>query len=86
MKPSTLALTAVAAATVSAQNSSTGADTCGKFLFTGVSESCGEFGSGNIPGTLGTDYTWPSTDAIDVWRSTPPPFREALPSLVDAEG
>lgn len=36
------------------------------FWFAGVNESGGEFGSGNIPGTLGTDYIWPSTSSIDV--------------------
>lgn len=37
-----------------------------KFLFTGVNESGAEFGSGNLPGTLGTDYTWPVHSTIDV--------------------
>lgn len=36
------------------------------FWFAGVNESGAEFGSGNIPGTKGTDYTWPSTSSIDV--------------------
>lgn len=36
------------------------------FWFAGVNESGAEFGSGNIPGTLGTDYTWPVTSTIDV--------------------
>jgi endoglucanase len=31
------------------------------FTWFGVNESGAEFGSGNIPGTLGTDYTWPVT-------------------------
>lgn len=31
------------------------------FQFFGVNESGAEFGNGNIPGTLGTDYTWPVT-------------------------
>ena len=30
-----------------------------KFQFFGVNESGAEFGSGSLPGTLGTDYTWP---------------------------
>nr|AFY98622.1 endo-beta-1,4-glucanase [Bispora antennata] len=34
------------------------------FQFFGVNESGAEFGQTNIPGTLGTDYTWPSTTAI----------------------
>lgn len=25
-----------------------------------------EFGNTNVPGTLGTDYTWPNTSAIDI--------------------
>lgn len=37
-----------------------------KFLFTGVNESGAEFGSGNLPGTLGKDYTWPVHSTIDV--------------------
>jgi len=36
------------------------------FWFAGVNESGAEFGSGNIPGTLGTDYTWPLTSSVDV--------------------
>jgi len=35
------------------------------FWFAGVNESGAEFGNSNIPGTLGTDYTWPSTSSID---------------------
>lgn len=36
-------------------------------LGVGVSESGAEFGS-SIPGTLGTDYTWPDTSKIQVLR------------------
>ncbi|KAG9057832.1 hypothetical protein FS842_003594 [Serendipita sp. 407] len=36
-----------------------------KFKYFGVNESSAEFGSNNIPGTLGTDYTWPSPSSID---------------------
>lgn len=36
------------------------------FWFAGVNESGGEFGSGTLPGTLGTNYIWPSTTSIDV--------------------
>lgn len=39
---------------------------CTDFLFTGSNESGAEFGETNLPGTLGTDYTFPDTDAIDV--------------------
>lgn len=38
----------------------------GNFWFAGVNESGAEFGSGNLPGTLGTDYTWPLTSSVDV--------------------
>ncbi|KAK5791416.1 hypothetical protein VI817_006725 [Penicillium citrinum] len=38
------------------------------FTWVGVSESGAEFGEGNIPGTLGTDYTWPVTSKIQVLR------------------
>jgi endoglucanase len=34
----------------------------------GVSESGAEFGS-NIPGTLGTDYTWPDTSKVQLLRN-----------------
>jgi endoglucanase len=36
-------------------------------LGVGVSESGAEFGS-SIPGTLGTDYTWPDTSKIQALR------------------
>ncbi|EJD07108.1 glycoside hydrolase [Fomitiporia mediterranea MF3/22] len=36
-----------------------------KFEFFGVNESGAEFGNTVIPGTLGTDYTWPSPSSID---------------------
>jgi len=36
-----------------------------KFKFFGVNESGAEFGTGNIPGVLNTDYTWPSPSSID---------------------
>ncbi|KAI9817430.1 MAG: hypothetical protein M1827_001040 [Pycnora praestabilis] len=35
------------------------------FQYFGVNESGAEFGAGNLPGTLGTDYTWPVTSTID---------------------
>lgn len=31
----------------------------GNFEFFGVNESGAEFGNTNLPGVLGTDYTWP---------------------------
>lgn len=31
------------------------------FTFFGVNESGAEFGASNLPGVLGTDYTWPVT-------------------------
>ncbi|PAV16406.1 endoglucanase [Pyrrhoderma noxium] len=36
-----------------------------KFDYFGVNESGAEFGNNKIPGTLGTDYTWPSPSSID---------------------
>ncbi|KAG9051239.1 hypothetical protein FS837_010526 [Tulasnella sp. UAMH 9824] len=39
-----------------------------KFKLFGVNESCAEFGTA-IPGTLGTDYTWPATTSIDYFVS-----------------
>lgn len=36
-----------------------------KLKFFGVNESGGEFGSSNLPGTLGTDYIWPVESSID---------------------
>ncbi|PQE32778.1 glycoside hydrolase family 5 protein [Rutstroemia sp. NJR-2017a WRK4] len=41
------------------------------FWFAGVNESGAEFGTGNIPGTKGTDYTWPLTSSVDVFRIHP---------------
>ncbi|CAJ2503205.1 Uu.00g105990.m01.CDS01 [Anthostomella pinea] len=35
------------------------------FWFAGVNESGAEFGTGSIPGTKGTDYTWPLTSSVD---------------------
>ncbi|KAH0392348.1 hypothetical protein KCU89_g13555, partial [Aureobasidium melanogenum] len=38
-----------------------------KLQFVGVNESGPEFGEGNIPGHLGTDYTWPDLDSINTF-------------------
>ncbi|KAJ5485078.1 endo-beta-1-4-glucanase B [Penicillium diatomitis] len=38
------------------------------FTWFGVSESGAEFGPGNIPGTLGKDYTWPVASKIQTLR------------------
>ncbi|KAF4178511.1 hypothetical protein CNMCM8694_002118 [Aspergillus lentulus] len=38
------------------------------FQWFGSNESGAEFGSGNIPGMLGTDYIWPNTTAISILR------------------
>ena len=35
-----------------------------RFKWAGVSQSGAEFGSGNYPGVLGTDYTWPDPIAV----------------------
>lgn len=40
------------------------ASSSGKLQFVGVNESGPEFGESNIPGKLGTDYTWPDLDSI----------------------
>ncbi|KAJ8455164.1 hypothetical protein ONZ45_g10336 [Pleurotus djamor] len=40
-----------------------------KFKYFGVNQSCAEFGENNIPGVLGTDYTWPSPSSIDFFVS-----------------
>ncbi|KAH7239836.1 glycoside hydrolase superfamily [Fusarium solani] len=37
----------------------------GKFAWVGTNEAGGEFGENNLPGTLGKDYTFPDTAAID---------------------
>ncbi|KAL0260313.1 hypothetical protein SLS55_003999 [Diplodia seriata] len=37
----------------------------GTFTFLGVNESGPEFGETNLPGTLGTDYVWPTLSTID---------------------
>ena len=37
-----------------------------KLKFFGVNESGAEFGSTNIPGVYGTDYTWYNLTTIDV--------------------
>lgn len=57
---------AVAAPTASSSNDAPVQKRKSKFLFTGVNESGAEFGQGNLPGTLGTDYTWPVHSTIDV--------------------
>lgn len=40
-----------------------------KFAYFGVNESGAEFGNTVIPGTLGTDYTWPSPSSVDYFIS-----------------
>ncbi|KAL7276380.1 hypothetical protein RUND412_000617 [Rhizina undulata] len=67
----TVALALAAAATTAAAATSTSAyssnctGTLTKFTYYGVNEAGAEFGNSNIPGTLGTDYIWPTTDSID---------------------
>nr|AYW35863.1 endoglucanase GH5 [Evansstolkia leycettana] len=39
------------------------------FQWFGANESGAEFGNQNIPGTLGTDYTWPDTSTIQTLRN-----------------
>lgn len=38
-----------------------------KLKFFGVNESGPEFGTSNLPGTLGTDYVWPTLSTIDTF-------------------
>ncbi|KAL1301956.1 hypothetical protein AAFC00_002412 [Neodothiora populina] len=38
-----------------------------KLQFFGINESGPEFGTNNIPGTLGTDYVWPTLSTIDTF-------------------
>jgi hypothetical protein len=38
----------------------------GEFEFLGINESGPEFGESKIPGTLNTDYVWPTLSTIDV--------------------
>lgn len=65
----TSAVTALAYAAPVAQQQNCAARSSGAFEWFGVNESGAEFGTGNIPGTLGTDYTWPNTSAIDIMIS-----------------
>ncbi|KAJ5783281.1 hypothetical protein N7457_005055 [Penicillium paradoxum] len=39
------------------------------FVWFGTNEAGAEFGSGNMPGVLGTDYIWPSTSTIQTLQS-----------------
>lgn len=54
------------AAKTSATSSVTTAAATGKFKWLGVDESGAEFGSGNIPGTWGKDFIFPSNSTLDV--------------------
>jgi endoglucanase len=45
-----------------------GSTSNGAFTYFGVNISGGEFGS-NVPGVLGTDYTYPTQAEIDYWAS-----------------
>ncbi|TVY40249.1 putative endo-beta-1,4-glucanase B [Lachnellula occidentalis] len=56
---------ATAAATASAVASSSSSAATGALEWLGVNESGAEFGTGNIPGVEGTDYTWPLTASIE---------------------
>ncbi|KAJ0336709.1 hypothetical protein COL922a_007647 [Colletotrichum nupharicola] len=71
MKFSNLALGAASVASVLAAPVDGSAKTkrAGKFTFTGVNESGGEFGQANLPGQLGKDYTWPNKTAMDTLRA-----------------
>lgn len=64
------AITSAVAAPASSSSETSVVKRKSKFLFTGVNESGAEFGQGNLPGTLGTDYTWPVHSTIDVSEAT----------------
>lgn len=55
--------------TTAAASTGTGSASCSgtltKFKYYGVNEAGAEFGNQNVPGVLGTDYTWPTTDSVD---------------------
>ncbi|KAH8112648.1 glycoside hydrolase [Phellopilus nigrolimitatus] len=62
------ATTTISTPTTTSSAPSSSGTTCPnrtKFKFFGVNESGAEFGNTVIPGTLGTDYTWPSPSSID---------------------
>lgn len=65
--PSSTAVAAARANTaVAAVAAATGtSNSTGALQWLGVNESGAEFGQANIPGVLGTDYTWPLTATID---------------------
>jgi endoglucanase len=59
--PVTSSASSAAAASTSTASK---AASSGKLQWIGANESGAEFGAGNIPGTVGTDYTFPDTAAI----------------------
>ncbi|KAH8668055.1 glycoside hydrolase superfamily [Tricladium varicosporioides] len=72
--PNTLVASTSSSAVVKTSATSSAAaatgSSSGKLKWFGVNQSGAEFGSGNIPGTLGTDYTWPSTSSIGTLMGT----------------
>lgn len=56
------------------------------FWFAGVNESGAEFGNGNLPGTKGTDYTWPLTSTVDVRYSDYEPVFPLSNHVTDFDG
>jgi len=65
MKFTTSFLTALLFPAFSLAQSLTCSSNATKFEYFGVNESGAEFGNGNIPGVLGTDYTWPVDSSFD---------------------
>ncbi|KAJ7650198.1 endoglucanase [Roridomyces roridus] len=67
--PGTATTTPPTTTTATTTSTAPGSTACSssrtKFQFFGVNESGAEFGSGIWPGTLGTDYTFPSPSSID---------------------
>jgi endoglucanase len=61
------------------------------FWFAGVNESGAEFGSGTLPGVLGTNYIWPLTSTVDVsllkWTKKEPVAMDLkLMRVIDFDG
>lgn len=70
-KVQTTTVKGTTATTVKASSSSAVATAAatGKFRWLGVDESGAEFGSGNLPGTYGKDFTVPANSSIDVSKT-----------------
>jgi endoglucanase len=56
------------------------------FWFAGVNESGAEFGSGTLPGVLGTNYIWPLTSSVDASFSSVEGEKRRLMKGTDTDG